>query len=118
MSRFVLITDDAAFEQRMRDAIEGGSRGELAVRRDVQLPEAPEWILDQNARESCDVLVFGPGVPAAQALRLAAIFDVQLPEISLVLAASTDPELALTAMRSGVRDIVDPAASVEDLRVL
>jgi len=118
MSRFVLITDDAAFEQRMRDAIEGGSRGDLVVRRNVQLPEAPEWILDQDARESCDVLVFGPGVPAAQALRLAAVFDVQLPVISLVLAAPADPELALSAMRSGVRDIVDPAASVEELRVL
>jgi pilus assembly protein CpaE len=88
------------------------------VRRDVQLPEAPGWILDQDAQASCDVLVFGPGVPAAQALRLAAVFDVQLPAISLVLAAPPDPELALAAMRSGVRDIVDPAASVEDIRVL
>ncbi|MFD3443661.1 CpaE family protein [Microbacteriaceae bacterium 4G12] len=118
MSRFVLITDDPAFEQRTRDAVGGGIRGDLIVRRDVQLPEAPEWILDQDARETCDVLVFGPGVPLAQAMRLAAVFDVQLPAISLVLAAPADPDLALSAMRSGVRDIVDPTASVEDIRVL
>ena len=29
MSRFVLITDDSAFEQRMRDAVSGGIRGDL-----------------------------------------------------------------------------------------
>jgi pilus assembly protein CpaE len=123
MSRFLLVTDDAGFATRVRGAISGGLAGALHVFPTTLLPETPAEMLTASGTgpvdaERTDVVVLGPGVDAPQALALAALFDVQRPEISVVLVARADPELALSAMRSGVRDIVDPGCDGDSIRVL
>ncbi|MCU1634849.1 MAG: Cobyrinic acid ac-diamide synthase, partial [Cryobacterium sp.] len=118
MSRFVLITSDADFEQRVRRAISGGLPGSIQTFRNVVLPETPSDLLKTVTGDPAEVILLGPGVDVASALRLAAIFDVQWPEIALVLVSIADPELALAAMRAGIRDILEPAADAEAIRVL
>jgi pilus assembly protein CpaE len=119
MSRFVLVTADAAFEQRVRRATSTGLPGTIHSTPVVQLPETPGELLSAVPRgEPTEVVLLGPGVQADDALRLAAIFDVQRPEISVILVARTDPELALSAMRAGIRDILDPDADTEAILVM
>jgi pilus assembly protein CpaE len=123
MSRFLLVTDDPDFAERTRRAIAGGLTGTLHVFDSTELPETPAEMLTPSGAgpanaERTEVIILGPGVMTDAALTLAAVFDVQLPEISLVLAAAADPEVALSAMRSGVRDILDPQSDSETIRVL
>jgi pilus assembly protein CpaE len=44
--------------------------------------------------------------------------DLQYPEISVVLVVPETKEVVLQAMRSGVRDLLDPAADPDAMRVL
>jgi pilus assembly protein CpaE len=123
MSRFLLVTDDADFAARTGRAISGGLAGALHVLTTASLPETPAEMLTASGTgpgdaERTDVVLLGPGVDADRALALAALFDLQRPEISIVLVAPADPELALAAMRSGIRDIVDPNCDGDSIRVL
>jgi pilus assembly protein CpaE len=119
MSRFVLVTDDSAFVQKVHKAVAGGLPGSIRVSSDTTLAVAPPDLVDApRSEEPTEVLVLGPGVAFADALRFASISDVQVPEVSVVLVADTDPEFALPAMRAGIRDILAPAADVETVRVL
>lgn len=118
MSRFLLVTSDVTFEKRLQTAIAGRIPGAVQTIYNVQLPDAPDELLHRVVGELPAVLLLGPGVEPADALRLAAVFDVQHPEISLVLVSEADPELALGAMRSGIRDFLEPQADADVIRVL
>ena len=52
------------------------------------------------------------------ALRLAMVFDVQLPELSIILVGEPDPDFVLLAMRAGIRDLLSPNAEAAQIRVL
>ncbi|PRB45252.1 pilus assembly protein CpaE [Arthrobacter sp. MYb23] len=117
MSRFVLITSDHDFEKRVRTATAGLS-GSLQWFQADYLPEGPRDVLDQLLGEPPEVLIMGPGLDLEESLKLASLMDLQYPEISVVLAATQTAELVLGAMRSGVRDILPPTATVDDIRVM
>ncbi|MFD1214471.1 CpaE family protein [Arthrobacter sp. GCM10027362] len=118
MSRFFLVTDDTGFDQRVRQAISGGLPGSVQTLREVRLPATPAELLHHVAGEMPEVILLGPGVRVDEALQLAAVFDVQHPEISLVLVCAVDPDLALSALRAGIRDVLEPAADPDTIRVL
>ncbi|NVN00075.1 AAA family ATPase [Arthrobacter sp. SDTb3-6] len=118
MSRFILVTDNPDFAQRVRKAISGGLPGGLRVLTDVLIPKNPQELLADEGEEAAEVVLVGPGVAPEDALHLAAVFDVQLPSISVVLVAVPEPDLALAAMRTGIRDILDPDADEKTIRVL
>ena len=117
MSRFVLVTADTEFELRVTRAVTGGLAGRLRVVRTSSAPDGPAALLTPGS-EPTELVLLGPGIPAEEALRLAAAFDVQHPAIAVVLVGAVDPELALAAMRAGVRDLLDPAADPDSIRVL
>jgi pilus assembly protein CpaE len=116
VSRFVLLTDDAVFTQRVR-AASGGMPGEV-VALSGRVPLTPDELLTRVPGALPEVLLLGPGVDVEAALRFAAISDIQHPEISLLLVAEPDAELALAAMRSGIRDLLSPDAPADVIRVL
>lgn len=118
MSRFVLITDDAVFERKVRKALEDSLPGSLSVLAEVALPRTAQEIIGEDRAEPTQVIVLGPGVADQDAVKFAAACDVQLPGISVVLVADPHPELALPAMRAGIRDIVAPDAGPEAIRVV
>lgn len=117
MIRFVLISPAAEFEQRLRAAAATLS-GEVLTLAAGTLPALPQDLLAQVSPSRPEVLILGPGVPAEDALRLARIFDVQFPEISILLVAEATPDLVLQAMRSGIRDVVSPAADAGQIRIM
>jgi pilus assembly protein CpaE len=117
MSRFVLITSDTDFERRVRLATSGVHGTLHAIQADY-LPPGPDDILRLLTGDPAEVLLLGPGLPSNDAFRLASLFDLQYPEISVVLVAAADAQLALPAMRAGIRDLLDPQADVDTIRIL
>ncbi|MFF1251031.1 CpaE family protein [Pseudarthrobacter sp. NPDC058329] len=117
MSRFILITASAEYERTIRASIAPLS-GSLQSFQASYLPESPEAIIHQQVGEQPEVLILGPELPRDEALKFAAVMDLQYPEISIVLVAEDDGELALNAMRSGVRDLIRPSADMEQIRAL
>lgn len=114
MNRFVLITPDARFDQLVRSAVIG-LQGEVRSFLTSTVPVDPQQLLGSLA-QTPEVIIIGPGIAIDEALRLATVFDVQCPEISLILAGEYDPELVVQAMRAGVRDVLDPTADVAQVR--
>jgi pilus assembly protein CpaE len=117
MSRFILISPSVEYERKVRASVAPLS-GSLQFFQAAYLPETPEDILRQQAGEPPEVLILGPGLPQDEALKFAAVMDLQYPEISIVLTADDDGELALNAMRSGIRDLIAPSADMDQVRAL
>ena len=117
MSRFVLLTDDAVFTQRVRTAVAGRVPGDV-LSLGGRVPPTPQEFLSRVPGPLPEVLLLGPGIDVDEALGFAAISDIQHPEISLILVSRSDAELALRAMRSGIRDLLDPDAPADEIRVL
>ena len=118
MSRFVAITAVRDFEGRVRQAIASALHGELQTLTPDVLSGGPEDVFEQLHGAPPEVLILGPGVTPEAALKLATVFDLQYPEISLLLVSEPSPDLVLKAMHSGIRDVVTPGSEVNDLRVL
>lgn len=118
MSRFIFIGSDNAFEEKLRLAVAGGLPGEVVSFAPDAATMQPRELLAMLNGERSEVLILGPGLPADDALRLATVFDVQFPEISVVLVAEGNPDLILQAMRSGIRDVLSPMADLSSIRVL
>lgn len=118
MSRFVAITAVRDFESRVRQAIGGAIHGDLQTLSPEVLSGGPDDVFKQLSGAPPEVLILGPGVTPDNALKLATVFDLQYPEISLLLVAEPSPELVLRSMHAGIRDVVTPEIEVNDLRVL
>jgi pilus assembly protein CpaE len=117
MSRFLLITADNSFEEKLRHATAGGLPGDvLTVHPD--LIAQPEDLLDLLTVQQPEVLILGPGVAADGALRLATIVDVRFPTISMVLVTDETADVTLPAMRAGIRDVIEPTADIPSVRLL
>lgn len=117
MSHFLLVTTSTSYDYSFRAAVEGRLPCEVQTVFDASLPDTPDELLGRSLGEVPSVVVIGPGVALEESMRLAGVFDVQRPEVSLVLVVPDDPALALTAMRAGFRDVVDVAADEEALRL-
>ncbi|GHG46175.1 transcriptional regulator [Sinomonas cellulolyticus] len=115
MSRFAVITADTDFEHRVRLAA-AALPGSLQYFQANFLPASIEDVFDQLVGEPIEVLVLGPDLRSEDVFTFAAAVDARHPHVSVIYAAQPTPELALSAMRSGVRDIVIPAADAEALR--
>ncbi|MEA5453437.1 AAA family ATPase [Sinomonas sp. JGH33] len=118
MSRFVLISPNPDFAERMRAAVDGALPGGLKVVATAELPEQPEQLFEYLGGVRPAVVVLGPAVSLEGALRLATVFDVRFPDVAVLLAADADADLMLQAMRTGVRDVVSPGVEPEQLRVV
>ncbi|RAX18433.1 MinD/ParA family protein [Pseudarthrobacter sp. AG30] len=117
MSRFVLITPITEFERKVRLAT-AAMPGTLQYFQADYLPQGPEEVLTQLLGEPPEVFVLGPGLPADETLKFAAVMDLQYPEISMILVTDESSEVAIQAMRAGIRDLLDPAAEVDHIRII
>ncbi|SDH43738.1 pilus assembly protein CpaE [Arthrobacter subterraneus] len=117
MSRFLLITADVSFEEKLRLATAGALAGDVLTF-SPDLVAQPEDVLDLLTVQQPEVLVLGPGVPLDGAVRLATIVDVRFPNLSMVLVAEENADVVLSAMRSGIRDVIDPTSDIPSIRLL
>lgn len=115
MSRFALVSANQDFDHRVRLAAASLPGALQAFQADF-LPASIDDLFLQLVGEPLEVLVLGPDLRSEDVLNFAAAVDVRYPHISIVFASEPTPELAIAAMRSGVRDLVPPDASVAALR--
>jgi pilus assembly protein CpaE len=115
MSRFVLVTPDNGFSHRAQQAV-AGLHGTLQTLTADYLPPSPDDILRVLSGELAEVILLGPGLPTEDSIRLASLFDLQYPEISLVLVTDGEADIALPAMRAGIRDLLRPDATIDEIR--
>ena len=67
------------------------------------------------AADAPQLVVLGPEVDLDDAFAVAGQVDVVAPSTSVVVAAFADPDLWMEAMRAGVRDVLSPHATAEDV---
>ncbi|MFJ4168164.1 CpaE family protein [Paenarthrobacter sp. NPDC089714] len=113
MSRFLALTDATGFEQRLALSLTAGH--ELQVLPGMAAHQAPADVLSRNVGGPIDVVVIGPDINAEHWFALASTVDVDHPEIVVVLAAAPGNDVTLAALRSGIRDIIDPELDAHDL---
>ncbi len=65
-----------------------------------------------------DIVVLGDALSIDEALSIAQLVDHDMPAVELVLVSDPDTDLALRAMRVGVREILSPSISDDELSVL
>ena len=113
MSRVVLAGASEDLVLRVKQATDG----DVHVLPPGRLPGDPARLFEQLVDgELPDVLLVGPHAPAPEVLTLAARLDVQSPGIAVVLMAEPSPQMWQAAMRAGIRDLLDPAAGVDEIR--
>ena len=116
MSRFVMITPNTDFDARVRQARPAVCPAACrpspsSIRRD------PGALFTNLNQERPEVLILGPDPPFEDALRLAMVFDVQLPELASFWSANLIPAFVLLAMRAGIRDFLSPNAEMPQIRI-
>lgn len=114
MSSVILASTSADLARRVRVA----AGGEVLVFTPEQLPLTPDQVLDLASGLNAvrTVIVDPPPGRVEDALRLAGRFDEQFPAVSVLLITDPSADLALAAMRAGVRDLLYRDASVGDIR--
>lgn len=63
-----------------------------------------------------EIVIIGPTVPEAVALDWAGAFDREQPDVGTLIIAPATPDLLMGAMRLGVREVVPPNASGDQIR--
>ncbi|MEX5297861.1 AAA family ATPase [Kocuria sp. CPCC 205292] len=115
MSRVLLFTADPEYDTRFRKAVHGRLPGEVQTVFEAALPATPDQLLSRSVGTMPTVVVFGPGMDPHVAMRLAGVFDIQRPEVSLVLVVPSDMSLAVAALRAGFRDVLDQDADPDGI---
>lgn len=110
-----LVTNSAAFEQRVRRAFGNELNGELKRWHGDIERDSTRAVIDLTGPNP-EVIAVGPDLPIELALELATKIDENRPEISVVIVTEPSPDLYESALRAGVRDVLAPNTSEKALR--
>lgn len=112
----LLLTPDTSFADRVRLAL--GSATPVEVAGPDVLDEDPRYAIPLiGSRFTGTQIVFlGPEIDVEDALEYAYEFDLQRPDIKVILCVPASADVLGQALHAGVRDVVDPLAS--DQRIL
>lgn len=113
MSRILLVAPDREFAPRLTDAFGPAVDETVFHWWEPHLFTEPGIASARIAGEAPSVALFIPSeeVPVARMLEVIEVLTSTHPEIASVLLTEPTPDLFGRAMRSGVRDILDPGAS-------
>jgi pilus assembly protein CpaE len=116
VSDLYLATTDAEWQQRVRDAFGGTFPGEIGSWSFASGVVDVDRCVEEISTLGVDVVAVGPGLPETEALKLCERIDAANPEVCVLLVAAPNGDLFQRALRAGVRDIVDPAAALPEIR--
>jgi len=116
MSSVVLATSSAAFEQKVRRALGSQPNTMLQRRHSEDMFDDALIAAKVLVADGPDVVVVGPNVPVDLALKVATAIEEEHPEIGVVLVADPSPDLWEQALHAGVRDVLVPDATDEQIR--
>lgn len=114
--RIVLATDNPGFEGQVRSAFQGTLNGSVRSWDHDTASSSERAALDEVLGHNPDVVAIGPSYSVDRALALAASIDRERPEISILLVAQPTPDLWRGALRAGVRDVLAPTATPQEVR--
>lgn len=110
----LLISPDGDFELAVKRGLAGALESERVW--DPSLPRLhPHQTVDTLAVPDASVVVLGPGLMPAEALDIAAAFDVLRPDVCVVLVAKPGPRIYAEAQRAGVRELLPPSATDDEI---
>ncbi|GAA4283035.1 AAA family ATPase [Brevibacterium daeguense] len=113
MSSIALVTPSSELLDRLQRTVDTP----LLVQLTEALPAHPAELFDRLAGQIPEVLILDAAPPRAQeALALAAQFDEQFPNVTVVLVSDEAVAIGLAAIRAGVRDILHPQAGEAEIR--
>ena len=116
MSNIVLATSSAAFEQRVRRALAGDVGGTLRRWHDEIMLTNPSRAVKELAAEGAEVVGIGPNVDVQLALELARAFDVDHPEVPVIVITEPTRGFWQKALRAGVHDVLTTEAPDDEIR--
>lgn len=115
MSAITLATSDAEFEAVLRQSFAGSLNGELRRWFDELRLRDPEAAAREIAEGDPEVVAIGPGIPHDTMLRMAVELERVRPDVTVVMVATPEEDLWETALRAGIRDVIDPEAELTEL---
>lgn len=119
MSRYLLITPETGFARRLGAAAAGELAGDIHHWQEPVFPRDPDVLFaGQKNGNRPEVVILGPGTPMEESLALASALDRSHPDVSVLLVHPGGQDMALAAMRAGIRDVLDPGADDTDLSAL
>lgn len=109
----LLLTPDEEFESRVRSALGPDTTVERADPEIVN--EDPRYAIPTitTTQPSARVVIVGPEIGVQHALDYAHEFDLQRPDVSVILCVPASADVLSEALHAGVRDVVDPLAGDE-----
>jgi pilus assembly protein CpaE len=117
VSTVILVSPSLETARKVRAAI----GDDITVLQPEQLPATAPQLLamvpEPRDVHSIIIDIRAGGAPEDDVLALAGRFSEQYPSVNLLLLTDDAERLALAALRSGVRDLIDPEEPVENLRV-
>lgn len=113
MSRFLVLTGLVDFGQRLTLSLDAAH--ELQILGAATASGTASDVLGRNIGGPVDVIVVGPDIATEQWFGLANGLDAEYPDIVVVLAAPSNRDVTLAALRSGIRDIIDPESDASQL---
>lgn len=76
----------------------------------------PIQVVQSSADPVPSIVIIGPTVPENVAIEWAGAFDREHPDVGRLIIAPTTPDLLMGAMHVGVREVVPPNASGDQIR--
>ncbi|WP_131104178.1 AAA family ATPase [Ornithinimicrobium sufpigmenti] len=117
MSAVILATGSRHLARTIRLA--GGDEDLMVIAPDQVPAGAAQLLALAEEPESVRTVILdgaGDAETEERALQMASRMEQSYPHVSVVLVTSRGEEIALRALRSGVRDVLAPDAAVEDVR--
>lgn len=109
MSRIILVSDNQAFEQRLRAGLDAAA-GDGLQRLSVERVSASPIDFARSVGEEVDVVALGPGLAVDVALKVAAELDATHPTASVLVIAEPSDDVWQQAMDVGVRAVIRPGS--------
>ncbi|MGH9182103.1 MAG: AAA family ATPase, partial [Acidimicrobiales bacterium] len=115
MTRIALVTPDASFELDLHAALPDLGPGHHRRWKEEYLRIDPTKVAAEVTDDGADIVCIGPGLTPAVALQLANAFDLECPNVCVLVMAEPTPDLVHEALRVGVRDVVSPTGDPVEL---
>ncbi len=111
----LLLTPEESFVPFLQGLV--GASVEISRKWDPAWRDAqPIEVVRATIAPTPDIVIIGPTVPEAVALEWAGAFDREQPDVGTLIIAPATPDLLMGAMRLGVREVVPPNASGDQIR--
>jgi pilus assembly protein CpaE len=114
VSGYLFVSQDADWSTHLRSLVGDGE--EFGTTSCVESPTFEDTV---RVVERVDpaVVIVGPDIGSDAGLGIARAVDEHMPDTTVVLMTDPNPQLLERAVRSGVRDVIDPLAGDEFVAV-